>query len=62
MKNKTIAVIVILFVTAFIFIAAILGIAGHIPLLSKPLTFIIAIILVIFVTGFFAILTFRRLK
>ena len=43
MSNKKIAVIVILFVTVFLFIAALLGVAGHIPFIRKPLVFIIAI-------------------
>lgn len=62
MSNKKIAVIVILFVTAFLFIAALLGVAGHIPFIRKPLVFIIAIVLLAFVMGFFAILVFRRIK
>lgn len=62
MSNKKIAVIVILFVTTFLFIAALLGVAGHIPFIRKPLVFIIAIVLLAFVTGFFAILVFRRIK
>lgn len=62
MSNKKIAAIVVLFVTIFIFIAAALGLAGHIPFLKKPLVFIIAIILVTFVTTFFAILVFKEIK
>ncbi|MGN1420814.1 MAG: hypothetical protein ACI4XC_04820 [Eubacterium sp.] len=62
MNNKKIAVIVILFVTIFLFITALLGVAGHIPFIGKPLVFIIAILLLAFVTGFFAILIFRRIK
>lgn len=62
MNNKKIAVIVILFITVFLFIAALLGVAGHIPFIRKPLVFIITIVLLAFVTGFFAILVFRRIK
>lgn len=62
MSNKKIAVIVILFVTVFLFIAALLGVAGHIPFIRKPLVFIIAIVLLAFVTGFFALIAFRRIK
>lgn len=62
MNNKKIAVIVVLFITVFLFIAALLGIAGHIPFIKKPLVFVIAIALLAFVTGFFALLVFRRLK
>ncbi|MGN1328777.1 MAG: hypothetical protein ACI4V4_03655 [Eubacterium sp.] len=62
MNNKKIAVIVILFVSIFLFLVAIMGVAGHIPFLKKPLVFIIAIVLLAFVTGFFALIAFRRIK
>lgn len=62
MNNKKIAVIVIIFITIFLFITALLGIAGHIPIIRKPLVFIVAIVLLAFVTGFFALIIFRRLK
>lgn len=56
MNNRKAAVIVIIFITIFIFIGALLGIAGHIPIIKNPLVFIIAIILLAFVTGFFALI------
>lgn len=62
MSNKKIAVTVILFVSVFLFIVALLGVAGHIPIIRKPLVFIISIILLAFVLGFFSLLAFRRIK
>ena len=62
MNNRKIAVIVILFVSAFLVITSLMGIAGHIPFIKKPLVFIIAILLVTFVTGFFALLSFMKMR
>ena len=62
MSNKKIAVIVILFVSAFLVIVSLMGIAGHIPFIKKPLVFIIAILLVTMVTGFFALLAFIKMR
>lgn len=62
MNNKKIAVIVTIFITIFIFIASLLGVAGHIPIIRKPLVFIIAIALLAFTTGFFALIVFRRIN
>ena len=62
MNNKKIAVIIILFVSAFLVIASLMGIAGHIPFIKKPLVFIIAILLVTMVTGFFALITFIKMR
>ncbi|MDE6469530.1 MAG: hypothetical protein K2L19_00725 [Eubacterium sp.] len=53
MNNKKIALIIILFVAGFMVLAAILGIAGHIPFLGKALSLIIAAVLIIFVLLFF---------
>lgn len=60
MSNKMIAIIVTTFIIVFFAIAAILGIAGHIPFLGKALSLIIAVILIIFVIGFFVIISVKR--
>lgn len=62
MSNKKIAIIVTAFIIVVLFIAGIMGIAGHIPLLGKPIVFIFSIILVAFVLGFFVIIAKRRKK
>lgn len=60
MENKKIAIIVSIFIVIFLLLAGLIGLAGKIPFLSKPLVFIFAIILVLFVLGFFIIISKRR--
>lgn len=55
MENKKTAIIVSIFIVIFLLLAGLIGLAGKIPFLSKPLVFIFAIILVLFVLGFFRI-------
>lgn len=62
MSNKKIALVVTAFIIIVLLIAGIMGIAGHIPLLGKPIVFIFSIILLAFVLGFFIIITKRRKK
>ena len=52
MNNKK-AILVILFIVIFMILAAIMGIAGHIPFLGKAISFAIAAVLIIFVLVFF---------
>ena len=60
MESKKIAIIVSIFIVIFLLLAGLIGLAGKIPFLSKPLVFIFAIILVLFVLGFFIIISKRR--
>ncbi|MDE5963943.1 MAG: hypothetical protein K2G65_00910 [Eubacterium sp.] len=60
MNNKKIAVIISVFIAVLFIIIGIIAIAGHIPFLGKPLTLIFAIILIIFILGFFIIIGKRR--
>lgn len=60
MENKKTAIIVSIFIVIFLLLAGLIGLAGKIPFLSKPLVFIFAIILVLFVLGFFIIISKRR--
>lgn len=60
MDNKKIAVIVVAFIVIFIGLVGILAIVSHIPILRKPLGFILAIIMVAFVVGFFALIARRK--
>ena len=64
MENKKTAIIVsiFIFIVIFLLLAGLIGLAGKIPFLSKPLVFIFAIILVLFVLGFFIIISKRRKK
>ena len=62
MENKKIAIIVSIFIVIFLLLAGLIGLAGKIPFLSKPLVFIFAIILVLFVLGFFIVISKRRKK
>ena len=62
MENKKIAIIVSIFIVIFLILTGLIGLAGKIPFLSKPLVFIFAIILVLFVLGFFIIISKRRKK
>lgn len=62
MSNKKIALIVTAFIVVVLLIAGMMGIAGHIPLLGKPIVFIFSIILAAFVVGFFIIIAKRRKK
>ena len=48
MENKKSAIIVSIFIVIFLLLAGLIGLAGKIPFLSKPLVFIFAIILVLF--------------
>ena len=59
MENKKTAIIVSIFIVIFLLLAGLIGLAGKIPFLSKPLVFIFAII---FVLGFFIIISKRRKK
>ncbi len=60
MNNKRIAVIISVFIAVLFIIIGIIAVAGHIPFLGKPLTLIFAIILIIFILGFFIIIGKRR--
>ncbi len=60
MNNKKIAVIISAFIAILFIIIGIIAIAGHIPFFRKPLTLIFAIILIIFILGFFIIIGKRR--
>ena len=60
MNNKKIAVIISAFIALLFIIIGIIAIAGHIPFFGKPLTLIFAIILIIFILGFFIIIGKRR--
>lgn len=60
MNNKKIAVILSVFIAVLFIIIGIIAVAGHIPFLGKPLTLIFAIILIVFVLGFFIIIGKRR--
>ncbi len=60
MNNKKIAVIISAFIAVLFIIIGIIAIAGHIPFFGKPLTLIFAIILIIFIWGFFIIIGKRR--
>ena len=60
MDNKKIAIIIVVFIAVFMVIVALLGIAGHIPFLGRALSVIIAVILIVFVVGFFAVLAKRK--
>ena len=60
MNNKKIAVIISAFIAVLFIIIGIIAIAGHIPFFGKPLTLIFAIILIIFILGFFIIIVKRR--
>ncbi len=60
MNNKKIAVILSVFIAVLFIIIGIIAVAGHIPFLGKPLTLIFAIILIVFILGFFIIIGKRR--
>lgn len=60
MSNKNKAFIVTVFIVIFLVIVLFLGIAKHIPFLSKALSLIAAIVLIAFVLIFFIII--RRKK
>lgn len=60
MNNKNIAIIIALFIAGFMVLAAILGIAGHIPFLGKALSLIIVAILILFVLLFFIFAAKRK--
>lgn len=60
MNNKKIAAIISAFIAVLFIIIGIIAIAGHIPFFGKPLTLIFAIILIIFILGFFIIIGKRR--
>jgi hypothetical protein len=60
MNNKKIAILVIIFIVFFMLIATLIGIAGKIPFISKPLMLILAVILVLFVLTFFILISKRR--
>ncbi len=62
MEGKKIAITVSAFIVIFMLLAGIIELAGKIPFLSKPLVFIFAIILVLFVLSFFIIISKRRRK
>ena len=56
MNNKKIAILVIIFIAFFMLLATLIGIAGKIPFISKPLMLILAVILVLFVLTFFILI------
>lgn len=60
MNNKKNAVILSVFIAVLFIIIGIIAVAGHIPFLGKPLTLIFAIILIVFILGFFIIIGKRR--
>ncbi|MCM1114556.1 MAG: hypothetical protein NC397_03580 [Clostridium sp.] len=60
MNNKKIAVIITIFIVTAFIIIGLLAAAEHIPLFGKPLAFIFAIVLVIFVLAFFILAAKRK--
>lgn len=54
MKNRKAAAVVI-FVAVFLFLTLLLGIIGAIPLVGRALSLVVAVILIIFVIVFFAV-------
>lgn len=60
LNNKKIAIILVLFVAGFLFLAAVLGIAGHIPFLGKTLALIAAAVLILFILLFFVLAVKRK--
>ena len=60
MNNKKTAITVTVFIIVFLTITAVLGISGHIPFLGKALSLVFAVILIIFVIGFFIIIGKNR--
>jgi len=60
MNNKKAAVIVTLFIIALFIIIGFIAVSGHIPLLGKPLALIFALILILFIIGFFVRIIKRR--
>lgn len=60
MDNRKIAIIVVIFIACMFGIIALMGISSHIPLLRRPLTFIFALVLVVFVIIFFTVIAKRR--
>ncbi len=62
MNNKKIALIVTAFIAVLFIIIGIIAIAGHIPFLGKPLALFFAIVLIVFILGFFIIISKRKRK
>lgn len=62
MKNKKAAVAVIVFAVIFMVFAAIMAFSGHIPFIGKGFSLIVAILMIIFVTVFFIIVTLTGRK
>ena len=62
MESRKIAIIISVFIVIFMLLAGLIALAGKIPFISKPLVFIFAIILILFVLGFFIIINKRRRK
>mgnify|MGYP006922122877 CR=1 FL=1 len=60
MSNKNRAFIVTVFIVIFLFIVLFLGIAEHIPFLSKALSLITAVVLIAFVLIFFIIIRKKK--
>ncbi len=60
MNNKKIAIIICAFIAVLFILIGIIAIAGHIPLLGKPLTLIFAVILIIFILVVFILISKRR--
>lgn len=61
MNNKKV-ILVVIFIAVFMMLAAIMGIAGHIPFLGKAISFAIAAVLIIFVLIFFIFISGGRKK
>lgn len=61
MNNKKV-IFVVIFIAVFMMLAAIMGIAGHIPFLGKAISFAIAAVLIIFVLIFFIFISGGRKK
>ena len=60
MSSKKAAAILVVFIASLFLLIGVIAISGRIPILGKPLVFVFAIILVIFVVGFFAVIARRK--
>ncbi len=60
MSSKKAAAMLVVFIAALFLLIGVIAVSDHIPILGKPLVFVFAIILVIFVVGFFAVIARRK--
>ena len=61
MNHKKV-ILIVLFIVIFMMLAAVMGIAGHIPFLGKVISFAIAAVLIVFVLIFFIFILGGRKK